>query len=345
MIFRVASLVAVSLACAQIGAQTPVEQPPNHSLPTEEWPIPASHGALVASPALDGQGGVWIAAERTDTLLRFDIAHRTFDRVPLPLRMRPRGLCSALGAVWISGTAAGAEPGIVLRVDLATHVVKTYRIPDSTVVDPGRLAADEKSQTVWFTASDAATVGRLDPRTGGVLLWHLARGSHPTDVVVDSAGHAWFVAPGAHTVGLVDMVARSSTSFRLRDSTSTPSRVFAPSDGAVWYADARRQVLAHFDTRDTTTKPFAFPQFAESAVSWTPGGDGSAITVAVSGTTGTRFVWLDLTTHAWSDADAAPTTPAKDVRGFAVDPSARAIWYLTDHGTLGRLPSGGIGDR
>ena len=78
---------------------------------------------------------------------------------------------------------------------------KEYRTktPDS---GPHGLAAD-KDGNIWFTASFQGYIGKLDPKTGTIIEYHLpdpaARDPHTP--VFDRTGVLWFTVQGANMVG------------------------------------------------------------------------------------------------------------------------------------------------
>jgi streptogramin lyase len=82
-----------------------------------------------------------------------------------------------------------------------TGAFKEYRTktPDS---GPHGLAAD-KDGNIWFTASFQGYIGKLDPKTGTIIEYHLpdpaARDPHTP--VFDRTGVLWFTVQGANMVG------------------------------------------------------------------------------------------------------------------------------------------------
>jgi virginiamycin B lyase len=96
------------------------------------------------------------------------------------------------------------------------------------------LAADGG---VWYSASKANRLGRLDPKGGGIRQYALpTANSGPSGVAIDRNGDVWYAGSSAGLVGKLAPKTGSATEFRMPDPKATdPHGLAFDSRGLLWF--------------------------------------------------------------------------------------------------------------
>ena len=107
------------------------------------------------------------------------------------------------------GAAAGLEPGIHNHGagDWDSGLAAARQSGNDG--DPGirprrsfRSVVADQDGNIWFTASFAGYIGKLDPGTGAISEYRLpADARDPHTPVFDPAGNLWFTVIGANAIG------------------------------------------------------------------------------------------------------------------------------------------------
>ncbi len=194
-----------------------------------------------------GDGAVWVAGvKRTRPFVTARRIDPRFDRYGPPIRIEtlPEGLDSLPeggGSLALDGGSLWVAPlfGRLTRIDAATGAVRTPRL--DTEHSPSSVASN--GRTVWVADQGAATVSRIDPRTGISQPIPVAGG--PVDIAL-GAGGAWV------TLALGDAVARIDPSTgTVRSTTGVGRRPagVAVGAGGVWVANSGDGTVSRLDPR------------------------------------------------------------------------------------------------
>jgi virginiamycin B lyase len=79
------------------------------------------------------------------------------------------------------------------------------------------------------------------------------------DVKTDKNGNAWFTAPRANTIGIVDGKTMKVTQWTVPTPKSYPRRMELDADGTIWVGEFDAGKLAHFDPKTGTFKEYKLP--------------------------------------------------------------------------------------
>ena len=195
-----------------------------------------------------GDGAVWVAgANRTRPFLTTRRIDPRFDRFGPPIRIEtlPEGFDSlqegGASSLALDGGSLWVAPhfGRLTRVDPATGAVRTPGL--DTGHSPSSVASS--GETVWVSDKAAATVSRIDPRTGISQPIPVAGG--PVDIAL-GAGAAWV------TLAFGDAVARIDPSTgTVRRTTAVGRRPagVAVGAGGVWVANSGDGTVSRLDPR------------------------------------------------------------------------------------------------
>jgi streptogramin lyase len=119
---------------------------------------------------------------------------------------------------------------ILLRFDVAAGTfLAPIDIPNSNAV-AGDLAVDDDN--VWFTDFNNDSLWRYNITAG--LFTQFPLQVQPSDVVIDSAGSAWFTAPFDNSVNRLNPATSVVESFPVPDGLS-PRSITIATDGQIWF--------------------------------------------------------------------------------------------------------------
>ncbi|MBX6773464.1 MAG: hypothetical protein IRY83_17230 [Chloroflexi bacterium] len=188
----------------------------------QSWPLPTGSGdpgPLAVGP----DGRVWLAAGPDRRLYAFDPARGALTAVG------PAGTADLL---WADGRLWAAGPGGRISAVDAAGRLTTYAVPG----DPTGLAWD--GARLWYAAG--ARLGRLDPPSGAVETFPLARGR--ADRVAAADGAVWFIARGSAALGRFDPATGAVRLARLDPMVSELAGL-APGGGELWLAGRPQGVV------------------------------------------------------------------------------------------------------
>ena len=120
---------------------------------------------------------------------------------------------------------------ILVRADVATGAqLPSIDIPNSNAV-AGDLAID--GNDIWFTDFNNDSLWRYSITADEFTEFPLAP-TEPSDVVIDSAGDAWFAAPLDHAIDRLDPTTGAVETFPVPDGL-TPRSLAIATDGQLWF--------------------------------------------------------------------------------------------------------------
>src|SRR6266487_4315473 len=305
----------------------------------QEYPLPQSDSQLMR-PAIDHEGRLWFGEMGRNYLAVFDPRTRTF-RQMIPPRGR-FGVMSVQVAsddtIWFVEQYANyighyfpttghyqVYPLPTLTVPDPSHAGKTLTLPSA----PNELALDARG-TVWFTEFNAATLGRLDPRTGLIRHYPLAARRSvqmllPYGVAVDPQGMIWFTELSTDQVGRLDPVTGRIRFFLVPGSKVSLMEIASDAHGTIWVTSFEDELLLRLDPRIAT--------FTRYDASPTGNGTGGLYGLVV---TPAGDVWVTM----WADNMLAHLdvtarrfvyyripTPGSKPLSMALGPDQQTLWF------------------
>lgn len=221
-------------------------------------------------------------------------------------------------AVLLAGTAAHAEVS-----------VKEYAIPPGHGIHDV-WAGGAPGDPVWFSAQRSGHLGILDPKTGGVQLIALGRGSAPHGVLAGPDGAAWLTDGGRNAIVRVDTHTRAVRSWKLpgNDYANLNTATF---DGAGmhWFT-GQSGIYGRLDPASGAMAVFAAPKgVGPYGIASTPGG-----AVYFASLAGSYVARID--TASGAATVLGPPTPRQGARRVWPD-SKGNVWVSEwDSGNLSR---------
>jgi len=135
----------------------------------------------------------------------------------------------------------------IWRYQIATGEFTQYLLPGSLPSDVDVDAAG----IVWFAASDANAIGRLDPSSGGVT--HTPTISSPRAIAVATDGQIWFTARFTpQAVGRLNPATGVVTEFPL--TNVGPNFIAASPDGSMWFTQNTKGNIARIGNAGVITE-------------------------------------------------------------------------------------------
>ncbi len=298
----------------------------------QEWQVPWE-GTRPRDPYVAPNGLVWFVGQEGNYVATLDPKTGKFDRFEVTEGTHPHNLVVAPdGMVWYTGNRNGR----LVKLDPATRKLTDYPMPDPQVGDPHTMVLD-RAGNAWFTAQNAAVVGRRDAKSGTIRVWKMGEGTRPYGIELDADQRPWFVLFGTNAVGTIDPATMKDRRFPLPDG-ARPRRIAVTSTG-IWYGDYARGYLGRLDPASGKVTEFAMPGGPSSlpyAMTWD---DKGRIWLAETGVRPNRLVAFDPAAGKFSEqvnteGDEEPNT----IRHMVFHRPMRTIWYATDRNTIGRLP-------
>jgi virginiamycin B lyase len=131
-------------------------------------------------------------------------------------------------------------------------------------MDPHTINIDP-SGIIWFTAQNANTLGRLDPKTGEMkLVTSPTDKSRPYGLMINSKGIPWFVEFGVPKIASIDPQTMAIKEYTLPNAGARPRRLAFQSDDIIWYTDFPRGMLGRLDTKTGEVKEWLSPSGPKS---------------------------------------------------------------------------------
>jgi virginiamycin B lyase len=201
----------------------------------------ASSNVGLMQPAVDAQGNVWVGEMYANRFARFDSHSETVTtwRPPHANYGLMTTTVDAHGNPWF----VEQDANTIVRFDRTTQTFRTF--PLGTVhgrpLGPEALQFDAKG-FLWFTASVAGRIGRLNPATGRIQAWPVpapAPGipSAPYSLTVTPAGQVWFGLLSGGAVGHLDPATGHVTLHRLADPQAQVFAMASDTRGHIWFTE------------------------------------------------------------------------------------------------------------
>jgi streptogramin lyase len=153
-------------------------------------------------------------------------------------------------SVWVSqagGEDQDGQSSAVSHLSKDGAVEATFALPSH----PADIAADQR--WVWFAFVDTGAVGRLDPRSGDLAVWHV--GEAPASLAIDG-DTIWVTDVEAKHVSGLDMATG-----RVRDVFDTgaaPVGIDADRN-SVWVTNAESDTVTYYDAQTKLRSQFRVP--------------------------------------------------------------------------------------
>jgi streptogramin lyase len=214
---------------------------------------PAWVGRGTHELAFDTRGNIWSCGHEPSV---FDLEAKTFRVYPLPhSKTFPEGSVGAWinlpGLPVLSGETEEATSSIaidskdmiyltrfyqatIVRLDPATGQTKDYRAPG--MVSPRGLEVDGEGN-VWFGDALGHQIGKLDPKTGAVKLYHPpTANAYPYAAVIEKrTGYIYFGDYAGNKVTRFDPKTETFVEYPLPTPESFPRFLDFDSKGRIWY--------------------------------------------------------------------------------------------------------------
>ncbi len=332
-----ASIAAASVTVTAGIAATPAPIPAPHPA-VRQWPLPwrSSHPR---APFVGPDGRVWFAAQRGDYLGSFDPATEDFQRLDLAPGTAPEDLVmTPEGRLFFTGSPR-ARIGLVESAGLlesAGTTVQQIDLPGSDARDPGGLTLDRNGH-LYFTASDAGLLGRMALDSHDVVLVQVPTDrARPYGLVMDAAGTVWSPELGANKLAKLNPDTLSVSEVVLPRDSSRPRRLAATSDGRIWYVDHATGMLGFLHPASGLFKEYPLPGGSTSRPFGLAADRHDMLWVVESGSSSAdRLLAFDPVSESFTEAVDLPSGGGT-VRHLCYDPTADALWFVTDDNTLGR---------
>ena len=181
---------------------------------------------------------------------------------------------------------------------------------------------------IWWSGMFASLVGRLDPTTGGMREYPLARDARPHGIAEDPNGGIWFTGNGNGTVGKVDTETGEVTEYKT--TARDPHTPIFDRDGNLFFTAQRAKMIGRLnpetgDLREVPTKganPYGIQMDSQGTL-WV-GFNGSAMLGSIDPET------MELRYYDLPD-------PGSRVRRLALT-SDDMVWFVNSAlGRIGRL--------
>ncbi len=206
-----------------------------------EFPVPAGSHPHDVAPAPDGT--VWYTAQDSGELGRLDPDTGETHAAALGPGSAPHGvIVGPDGAAWITDGGLNA----MVRVDPVSEAVTQYPLP------PGRgganlnTAAFDPSGILWFTGQ-SGVYGRLDPRSGEVLVFTAPGGRGPYGITVAPSGEVFYASLAGSHIARIDPVSYEATVIEPPTGDQGARRVWSDSLGRIWVSEWDAGQLGRYD--------------------------------------------------------------------------------------------------
>jgi streptogramin lyase len=201
-------------------------------------------------------------------------------------------------------------PANILYVTSNNPILLRFDVPAGTFLTPidipnsGAVAGDlaVHGEEIWCTDFNNDSLWRYNITAGQFTQFPVTFDQQPSDVVIDSAGSAWFTAPFDNSVNRLNPATGTVESFPVPDGLS-PRQITIAADGQIWFTSRFvPQGVGRLDSTTGVVTTFPTPS--------NPGPEGIAASPDGS-------VWFTQTTkgNIASIDNSGVITEAKTVKG------------------------------
>jgi virginiamycin B lyase len=245
------------------------------------YALPQTQSGIMR-PALDHEGRIWFGEMGHNSLAVFDPHARLIQQIVPPH-----------GADGIMGIAVAPDDSIWFAEQYANYIghyfpstqqFKLYMLPTITTSDPSDqhkiltlplaptdIALDAHGN-VWFTETNADSLGMLDVQTG--LFKHYPLTPHksvqnldPYGITIDPTGNIWFTESALSLIGRLDPKTGTIRTFTTHNASALLMEVASDSHGNIWATSFSSGLLVKF-APSTATFTYYYTPYTGS----TPGG-------------------------------------------------------------------------
>jgi virginiamycin B lyase len=242
--FTAAILVVASIATA---ARAEIE--------IRSYDLPARSGPhdVAASPTANGP--VWYTAQRQGALGKLDPASGRVEHIALGPNSAPHGvIIGPDGAPWITDSGLNA----IVRVDPATHAVKTFPLPDARGYVNLNTATFDRVGRLWFTGQ-TGVYGRLDPAAGEITVWDAPRGRGAYGIATTPDGHVYYASLAGNHIARIDTANGMATVIEPPTSGQGARRVWSDSKGQIWVSEWNSGQVSRYDPKTNAWRSWKLP--------------------------------------------------------------------------------------
>ena len=208
------------------------------------------------APAPDGT--VWYTGQRAGVLGRLNPDTGQVDRIPLGEGSAPHHQPGRRGVDHRRGLNA------IVRVDPATHEVKTWKLPKDRANANLNTPAFDGSGRIWFTGQ-SGIYGRLDPKTGEMQVWDAPKGVGPYGITATPDGAIYYVSLAGSFLGKPDLDTGKTTVIEPKSPGVGTRRVWSDSKGRLWVTEWNAGNLSVYDLAASSWEVYKLPGEAPHA--------------------------------------------------------------------------------
>jgi virginiamycin B lyase len=206
-----------------------------------EHPVLAGSGPHDVAPAPDGT--VWFTAQAAGQLGRLDPRTGRERRIPLGAGSAPHGVIVGPDrAAWVTDAGLNA----IVRVDARTHRIRAYPLPPERAGARLNTATFDRRGRLWFTGQ-AGIYGRLDPRTGRMLVFDAPGGAGPYGITTTPAGDVWYASLAGSHIARIDTRTGRARAVTPPTAGQGARRIWSDSRGRLWVSEWNAGQLGRYD--------------------------------------------------------------------------------------------------
>jgi virginiamycin B lyase len=217
------------------------------------YPVPSGAGPHDVAPAPDGT--VWYTAQRQGALGRLDPATGKTVQVPLGKGSAPHGVVVGPdGAAWVTDSGQNA----IVRVDPTTLAVKVFPLPADRGYANLNTATFDGRGIHWFTGQNGI-YGRLDPRSGEVVVFDAPQGRGPYGITTTPNGTVYYASLAGSHIARIDPATGKATVIQPPTPDQGARRVWSDSKGRVWVSEWNSGNLSQYDPATAGWRTWRLP--------------------------------------------------------------------------------------
>jgi Streptogramin lyase len=219
----------------------------------QTYEVPRGARPHDVAPAPDGK--VWYTAQSQGALGILDPASGQVRQVPLGEGSAPHGVIPGPdGAAWITDGGQNA----IVRFDPRTEKVDVWKLPDSAGRANLNTAAFDRSGLLWFTGQNGV-YGRLDPKSGAVLVRKAPRGTGPYGITATPDGAVYYASLAGNHIARIDPATADATVIEPPTKDQGSRRIWSDSKGNLWVSEWNVGQLSRYTPASNQWKTWPLP--------------------------------------------------------------------------------------
>lgn len=220
---------------------------------TRTFDVPRGARPHDVAPAPDGT--VWYTAQAQGALGILDPASGRVRQVPLGDGSKPHGVIVGQdGAAWITD---GGLNGIV-RYDPRAQKVDVWKLPDGTGYANLNTAAFDRAGMLWLTGQ-SGIYGRLDPKTGAMLVRKAPKGTGPYGITATPDGAVYYASLAGNHIARIDPATAEATVIEPPTREQGARRIWSDSKGNLWVSEWNSGQLSRYTPATNQWKAWKLP--------------------------------------------------------------------------------------